>query len=139
MARRNRPRLRILSIALASVVLAGACSQSNTPKTWEEAEADGSLRQNFSNACVEANTDGGDVEFTDDQATDYCMCAFEEIVEYFGGEIQGDNTIIGVVGAVEGRNFDAFKDLESDLRSNPEEIPADIEGMLNGCSSRALD
>ncbi len=138
MAPRTRPHHPLFLILLALVLFAGACSQSNTPSTWGEAEEDGTLRENFIRACLEANDDSGDVEFSEAEASTYCTCAFEEIVEYYGGEFGADNEISEVAGAVEGRNFDAFKDLESDLRKNPEEIPADVEGMLSGCATSAL-
>ncbi len=137
MARRNRPHSSLLLIVLAFVVFAGACSQSNTPETWGEAQEDGNLRPNFIRACTEANAEGGDVEFTAAQASNYCGCAFEEIVEYFGGAIAPDSTISAVATAAEGRDFDAFKTLEADLRKNPEQIPTDIEAMLTGCTNRA--
>ncbi len=137
MARRNRPHSSLLLIVLALVVFAGACSQSNTPETWGEAQEDGNLRPNFIRACTEANAEGGDVEFTAAEASTYCGCAFEEIVEYFGGAIAPDNTISAVANAAEGRDFEAFKTLEADLRKNPEQIPVDIEAMLTGCAARA--
>lgn len=137
MARRIRPHSRLLLVILALVVFAGACSQSNTPETWAEAEEDGNLVENFVRACVQANAEGGEVEFSATEADVYCGCAFTEIVEYFGGAIAPDSTISAVANAVEGRDFDAFKNLEADLRKNPEQIPVDIEAMLTGCAARA--
>jgi len=137
MARRIRPHSRLLLVILALVVFASACSQSNTPETWAAAQEDGNLRPNFIRACTEANEEGGEVEFSATEAANYCGCAFEEIVEYFGGAIAPNSVISDVATAVEGRNFDAFKTLESDLRKNPEQIPVDIEAMLKGCASRA--
>ena len=137
MARRTRPHSPLLLVILALVVLAAACAQSNTPATWGEAQEDGNLRPNFIRACTEANVEGGEVEFTASEAINYCGCAFEEIVEYFGGSIAPDNTISDVATAVEGRDFDAFKTLEADLRKDPEQIPADIEAMLTGCAAVA--
>ncbi len=137
MASRNRTHRSLLLVVLALVVFAGACSQSNTPETWGEAEEDGTLRENFIRACLEANEDGGEQQFSETQANTYCTCSFEEIVEYFGGEIGPDNRISDVANAVEGRDFEAFKDLESDLRGDPESIPIDIQRMLEGCAAAA--
>ena len=121
---------------LSVIVLAGACGSSNDPQTWAEAEEDGRLRENFTTACVEANgEEGAAVEFTDTQIAAYCECAFAEIVEYFGGSIDGDNQLVDVADAVAGRDFAAFKDLESDLRNDPTQIPADIEAFLTGCAN----
>ena len=126
----------ILVLLLSVIILAGACGSSNDPQTWAEAEEDGRLRENFTTACVEANGEtGAEVEFTDAQIATYCECAFIEIVEYFGGEIDGDNRLVDVAGAVAGRDFEAFKDLESNLRDDPTQIPADIEAFLDGCAN----
>ncbi|MEM9467053.1 MAG: hypothetical protein AAGA90_16900 [Actinomycetota bacterium] len=133
----KRP-LVILTLLVSVMVLAGACGSSNDPETWGEAQEDGRLRENFMAACVEANgEDGAAVEFTDAQITNYCECAFVEIVEYFGGSINADNELVDVADAVAGRDFEAFRSLESDLRDDPTQIPADIEAFLNGCAQNA--
>jgi hypothetical protein len=125
----------IAVLLLSVMLLAGACGSSNDPETWAEAEQDGRLRENFQAACVEANgEEGAAVEFTDAQIAAYCECAFVEIVEYFGGSINGDNELDDVADAVAGRDFQAFRDLESDLRDDPTQIPADIEAFLDGCA-----
>ncbi len=135
MAQKNRT-ISLFLILLSLVVLATACGASNDPETWAEAEADGNLRQNFIRACTEANASGGgDVEFTAAQAGRYCECTFTKVVEYFGAEIQSDNTLTDVAEVVVGRDFAAFSQLESDLRSDPEKIPADVEAMLKQCAS----
>jgi hypothetical protein len=122
------------------LVFASACGSSNDPQSWDEAEDDGNLRPNFIRACMEANTDDG--ELTADQLAAYCECAFVEIVEYFGGEIDGSNRLTdAAVAADSGRDFAAFKELESTLRDNPEDIPADIRALLTGqggCTDKAL-
>lgn len=136
MAAKKRP-LVIIALLFSLVVLATSCGASNDPETWAEAEADGNLRPNFVRACTEANADGGDLEFDDSQAAAYCECAFTEIVEYFGGEFDADLAISDIADAAQGRDFEAFKEFESELRSDPESIPADIEAFLNGCASQA--
>lgn len=124
------------------LVFASACGSSNDPQSWAEAEDDGNLRPNFIRACTEANTDGAEIELTADQIPAYCECAFVEIVEYFGGEIDGSNRLTDAAAAADsGRDFAAFKELESTLRDNPEDIPADIRALLTGqggCTDQAL-
>ena len=123
------------------LVFASACGSSNDPQSWAEAEDDGNLRPNFIRACTEANTDGAEIELTADQIAAYCECAFGEIVEYFGGEIDGSKLTDAAVAADSGRDFAAFKELESTLRDNPEDIPADIRALLTGqggCNDQAL-
>ena len=136
MVAKKRP-LVIVALLLCLVVFAASCGASNDPETWAEADADGNLRANFIRACTEANEEGGDLEFDGVQAAAYCECAFVEIVEIFGGEFGEGTTIVDVAEAVEGQDFRAFKDYESGLRSDPEDIPAEVEAVLNGCVSQA--
>jgi len=135
MAASKRSLIAVLLLAL--VALATSCGTSNDPQTWAEAEADGNLQDNFQRACIEANQEGGELDFDDAQAAAYCECAFIEIVEYFGGEIANGNTITDVADAVSGRDFEAFKEFEAGLRDDPERIPADIEAFLTGCAGQA--
>jgi hypothetical protein len=60
-----------------------------------------------------------------------------EIVEIFGGVFVEGTRIADVADAVEGQDFQAFKDFEAGLRSDPEDIPAEVEAVLNLCVSRA--
>ena len=133
--------LTVFAMLFSVLVFASACGSSNDPQSWAEAEDDGNLRPNFIRACTEANTDGAQVELTADQIATYCECAFVEIVEYFGGEIDGSNQLTdAAVAADSGRDFSAFKELESTLRDNPEDIPADIRALLTGqggCTDQA--
>ena len=134
---RNAKRpLTIIVLLLSVVLFAGACGDSNDPESW--ADGGDNIRDNFNRACEEANAeDGADRAFSDpQQLANYCECAFSEIVEYYGGTISGDK-FEDVAGAVVGRDFQAFKDLESELRNDPASIPADIEAMLNGCANNA--
>ena len=140
--RTTKRSLTIFAMLFSVLVFASACGSSNDPQSWAEAEDDGNLRPNFIRACAEANTDGAEIELTADQIAAYCECAFVEIVEYFGGEIDGSNRLTdAAVAADSGRDFAAFKELESTLRDNPEDIPADIRAMLTGqggCTDQAL-
>ena len=102
---------------------------------------DGNLRPNFIRACTEANTDGAEIELTADQIAAYCECAFVEIVEYFGGEIDGSNRspmqLLPQIRDVTSR----LQGTRVDLRDNPEDIPADIRALLTGqggCTDQAL-
>ena len=118
-------------------MFASACGSSNDPQSWAEAEEDGNLQPNFIRACTEANADDEAVELTDAKAMAYCRCAFVEIAQYYGGEIDGDSRLDDVAGAVAGRDFEAFTQFESSLSSDPTSIPADIEAMLDGCANRS--
>ena len=139
--RTTKRSLTIFAMLFSVLVFASACGSSNDPQSWAEAEDDGNLRPNFIRACTEANTDGAEIELTADQIAAYCECAFVEIVEYFGGEIDGSKLTDAAVAADSGRDFEAFKELESTLRDNPEDIPADIRALLTGqggCTDQAL-
>ena len=140
--RTTKRTLTIFAMLFSVLVFASACGSSNDPQSWAEAEDDGNLRPNFIRACTEANTDGAEIELTADQIPAYCECAFVEIVEYFGGEIDGSNRLTDAAAAADsGRDFAAFKELESTLRDNPEDIPADIRALLTGqggCTDQAL-
>mgnify|MGYP002837302314 FL=1 len=140
--RTTKRSLTIFAMLFSVLVFASACGSSNDPQSWAEAEDDGNLRPNFIRACTEANTDGAEIALTVDQIAAYCECAFVEIVEYFGGEIDGSNRLTdAAVAADSGRDFAAFKELESTLRDNPEDIPADIRALLTGqggCTDQAL-
>lgn len=140
--RTTKRSLTIFAMLFSVLVFASACGSSNDPQSWAEAEDDGNLHPNFIRACTEANTDGAEIELTADQIAAYCECAFVEIVEYFGGEIDGSNRLTdAAVAADSGRDFAAFKELESTLRDNPEDIPADIRALLTGqggCTDQAL-
>ena len=140
--RTTKRTLTIFAMLFSVLVFASACGSSNDPQSWAEAEDDGNLRPNFIRACTEANTDGAEIGWTADQIATYGECAFVEIVEYFGGEIDGSNQLTDAAAAADsGRDFAAFKELESTLRDNPEDIPADIRALLTGqggCTDQAL-
>jgi len=112
----HRSRLRVPFAALAlslALVLAG-CGSSNDPATWEEAEETGDVERNYLAACVKANTEAeGDDRMSDDEAERYCQCTFEEVRE--------------------GMMFEEFEQLDDDLRSDSEALPADVRAMFEGC------
>jgi hypothetical protein len=104
-------------------LLAAACSTSTDPETWADAEANGDkVRLNFEESCEEANTDaggGGDVPA-------YCECSYGVIRDFYADD------------------FEAFKDAESALRSDPESIndstviPAALRLALEECAAENL-
>lgn len=137
MATAKRP-LTLLVLFLSVLVFAAACGSSNDPQTWAEAEEDGNLRPNFIRACTDANVEEGGVELTDAQLETYCECAFVEIVEYFGADIMSfDEPLADSAEAVAGRNFEAFRDFESDLRADPQTVDPAVEAILRGCADNA--
>lgn len=130
-------RLSLQTVLVSVVVLAGACGASSDAKSWDEAESDGRLQPSFMRACIDANAAaGGEVDFTPQQLEVYCECSFVSIVEYFGGEIN-DGRLSDSDDAEVGRDFEAFVDLESILRDEPEAIPVDIDVRLRNCERSA--
>lgn len=115
MARRRDLRSVFVVGILALAVIAAGCSSSSDPDDWAQAEAEGNVRQNFMRSCTEANVEGSD--FTDQQATDYCECAYSEMMEHFADDFAG------------------FKDLESDLRNDPTAIPIEVERLFEQCAA----
>ena len=85
-----------------------------------------------------------EIELTADQIATYCECAFVEIVEYFGGEIDGSNQLSDAAAAADsGRDFAAFKELESTAgqpRGHPRRHPrpAHRSGRLHRPGTRLL-
>ena len=132
-----------LAEAPTDIDLAEAPTEANVPQSWAEAGEEGQLARNFLEACEEAQGTG--IELNADQIATYCECAFVEIVEYFGGEVSKTGNLYSLtdaaVAAESGRDFAAFKELESALQDNPEDIPADIRVLLagqGGCTDQAL-
>ena len=106
-------RVGVISLALTCfVLLASGCASSNDPSTWEEAEADGTLKENFMRSCREANAEGG---LNATQVTSYCGCAFEGLAERFA------------------EDFDEFKDAEKRLRDDPNDIDPAVRELLLRC------
>lgn len=143
--RTTKRTLTIFAMLFSVLVFASACSGSNDPDSWDDANEKSQLATNFFEACEEANTDGAEIEWTKDQIAAYCECAFVEIVEFYGGEASktdGSYSLAdAAVAADSGRDFADYKELESTLRDNPEDIPADIRALLTGqggCTDQAL-
>ena len=123
-------------------LLAGACGQGNDPSSWTEAQqdsepGDSDLAQNFLKACSDGNS-GGDVEFSDSQTAVYCNCTFRTVVEYYGGVMDGDGRLSDAAEPRVDRDFQAFRDLESSLRDDPQQVPADLESLFGACENQAL-
>ncbi len=104
-------------------LLAAACGASTDPGTWEEAEADGDkVRLNFELSCEEANADSAG----DGDVPAFCDCSYGVIREFYADD------------------FGAFKDAESELRSNPEAIndstviPTALRIQLDECAAEYL-
>jgi hypothetical protein len=123
MSSRNSFRSTFVAGLVGMALLAAACSTSTDPGTWEEAEANGDkVRLNFDESCQEANLEAvssGDVPA-------YCECSYGVIREFYADD------------------FQAFRDAESELRSNPEAIndntviPAELKALLEECARQYL-
>lgn len=133
------PKRICLLVAVLTVLALGAaaCGQSNDPASWSEAHQDGNLEENYMKACREANA-GGEVEISVSQGADYCRCTFKATVEYYGGVIDADGRLSDDPAPRVGRDFEAFRRLETDLRDDPEGIPADLEILFDACRESAL-
>lgn len=132
MARGRQLRSLVFVGALGFALIAAGCSASNDPDTWEDAEDDGNLRANYLRACEEAGTDTGDLD--ESEARIYCECSFEKLVEYYGGLIVDGRLVTNPDPPAAERDFEAFKAQESELRSNPEDVPADVRAIFTSCS-----
>jgi len=125
----KKSRRAIVAGLMALLLLASACGSNNDPKTWTEAGQDANVRTNFVTACQTANE--GEKGMSTSQATTYCTRSFEALVDYYGGVItQPGDVLQDKDPVVDGRDFTAFLKLDSDLRKDPESIPADVSRML---------
>ncbi len=115
---------------MALVLVAAACSSSNDPNSWTEAGETDQVRTNFVKACQTAN-EGVD-QLSQNQAASYCTQTFEALVDYYGGEIMPDGILQDSSTATVGRDFEAFLQLDKDLRSDPTSIPSEITEILSG-------
>lgn len=115
MLRKNKPRNRplLLAIVLLGITLfAASCGSSNNPTTWAQAEADGTLEENFMRSCTQANVGGG---LTDLQVPSYCGCAFDALANLYS------------------EDFQLFRDAESRLRSDPTDIDPSLRQLFESC------
>lgn len=106
-------RVGVIGVVLACLVLfASGCAANNDPSNWEEAEADGTLEENFMRSCQTANEGGG---LNASQATSYCECAYEGLAQRYADD------------------FDDFKDAEKRLRNDPEDIDPGVRELFTRC------
>ncbi len=106
-------RVGVISVVVASLVLlASGCAANNDPSNWEEAEADGTLEENFMRSCQTANEEGG---LTVSEAASYCECAFDGLAQRYADD------------------FDDFKDAEKRLRNDPQDIDPAIRALFESC------
>ncbi len=110
---RSTRRLGVISVVLACLVLfASGCGTNNDPSNWEEAEADGTLEENFMRSCQTANEEGG---LTVSEAASYCACAYDALAQRYADD------------------FGDFKDAEKRLRNDPEDIDPAIRTLFERC------
>lgn len=109
-------RLRVLCVvAMSFVLFASGCAANNDPADWAEAEADGTLEENFMRSCRTANEGGG---LDASEAASYCECSFKGLRQHYADD------------------FDGFKDAEKRLRSDPEDIDQSIRTLLVSCRTQ---
>ena len=131
----RRTALRSLALLIAVILSLSACSGSNTPGSWAEAEEQGDsitdypVRNNFLDACNEANS--GEKGFNEAQANNYCVCSFDAIRKLFD-----DSS-----GVTDGNNpdktpFELFLDFERDLRDNPDVVPELVTNAYVACADQ---
>lgn len=122
MAHRKNPRFAALAGLIGLVLLLAGCGSDTDPDTWEQAEETGKVQENFMVSCEDANAGAagqGDVPA-------YCDCAYLEIRDFYADDFEG------------------FKDVESELRSDPEAInntavvPVAITDALEACADEHL-
>ena len=97
------------------LLLLAGCGSSADPESWEEAEAAGSVRQNFMNACMEgielaanSGASGGEAEvLAVSVGEEYCGCVFDRYRNDW--------------------EYDEFRALDSALRLNPD--PSDLDSQ----------
>ncbi|MEZ5165862.1 MAG: hypothetical protein R2695_04975 [Acidimicrobiales bacterium] len=102
MTNRSVPRrVSLLVVAAALVLGLSGCAQSSDPTSWEQADEEGKVEENFLVSCVEA--DQG--ETADAKALDgYCGCVYAGVREAFADD------------------FSAFTDVDAELRKQPDSI-----------------
>ena len=111
----GRPRLWVIVVLVQLALLASSCGSSNNPTSWADAMEQRTLEENFMRSCQEANV-GGDLDL--EQAAQYCTCAFQHLVDRYEND------------------FDGFKEAESRLRSDPNDIDASLSGAFLSCATQ---
>ena len=102
-------------VVIALVLFTSGCAANNDPSNWEEAEADGTLEENFMRSCRTANEGGG---LNASQAVSYCECAFEGLAERYADD------------------FGGFRDAERRLRNDPQDIDPAVRARFEDCLSQ---
>lgn len=131
----RRTVLRSLAILIPFLLALSACSGSNTPDSWAEAVEQGEsvtdypVRNNFLDACNEANAD--EEGFSEAQANNYCVCAFDAIRELFD-----DDTGVTDANNPDKTPFELFLDFESGLRDNPDNVPDVVSEAYAPCADQ---
>jgi hypothetical protein len=128
--------MRRISIVLAFVLAAAACSSSGEPDGFNQqptelgdelGEAMGEpatntlpvVERNFLEGCVLADTP----RLNDTANTSQnCTCAFEAIVQFYT-----DAASARAVEDVDAEAFSLFKNLDENLQDNPGNLPADVQ------------
>ena len=106
-------RAGVVSVVVACLVLfASGCTANNDPNNWAQAEADGTLEENFMRSCQTAN-EGGDLTVA--EAATYCGCAYGELAQHYADD------------------FSRFVDAERRLRSDPQDIDPAVLALFTGC------
>ncbi|MCQ3806287.1 MAG: hypothetical protein OXB92_15500 [Acidimicrobiaceae bacterium] len=106
-------RAGAVSVVVACLVLfASGCAGNNDPANWAEAEADGTLEENFMRSCQTANQ-GGDLTVA--EAATYCECAYDGLAQHYADDFSG------------------FKDAEQRLRNDPQDIDSAVLALFRGC------
>jgi hypothetical protein len=94
----------LVAAALALVLLAGCTGRPRTPTGFGEA-----TEKNFRQGCTQSIKDEGI-----DAPADYCTCVYEAIVDSIP--------------------FDEFKEINSKLSENPQQLPDRLLKIRDGCA-----
>lgn len=132
---------RLLPI-FATLLLAAACSNSGEPKGFLEQpvpvgvelgsalglDATDTLpivERNFLETCV---IEGNPEVIAANSLPTACQCAYDKLVSLYVAAA----TEQGVID-VERTAFEAFKDLDSDLKDSSRPLPANVQTIIEGC------
>ena len=134
---------RRLVLILAVLLLAAACSGSGEPKGFSEqpvpvgAELGSALgldatatlpivERNFLETCV---LEGNPAVVATGSLPAACQCTYDGLVSLYvdAATAQGELD-------VERTAFEAFKDLDSDLKESGRPVPANVQTIIEGCT-----